>query len=305
MNADNTERAEVASPSAEPHLIRCSNEGETDEAFDDSVFNDIDWSQIDDDDICKTNPIIDDAVGFFSKPRTGVRFVPVVEPDEIVEGSAPPRPKTIEAVVKTYHELIDVHGSENVIVVAPFKDKPAGVKELNHAIRVSLGYGPEPCVGDFLMITKNSFDRSRLNGERYRAIAVAVDRNSSTGSLRGIIKARLIGTRHEIVLNIKPHDKGPCKDVDWGYVATVHKFQGSEAAATIVVIPSGTLKLMKAVGGEKEPWFCDRSFIYTACSRPKLFWRGGQPASKARESFNRKANAKACVQGENCKVPFF
>jgi ATP-dependent exoDNAse (exonuclease V) alpha subunit len=135
--------------------------------------------------------------------------------------------------------------------------------ELNDAIRASLGYGPEPCAGDFLMITKNSFDRDRLNGERYRAIIVDVARK--------FIKARLIGTRHEIGIGlIKPHDKGPCKDVDWGYTATVHKFQGSEAAATIVVIPSGTLKLMKAVGGEKEPWFCDRSFIYTASSRPKL-----------------------------------
>ena len=38
----------------------------------------------------------------------------------------------------------------------------------------------------------------------------------------------------------------------------------------MVVIPSGTLKLMRAVGGEQEPWFCDRSFVYTACSRPKL-----------------------------------
>src|ERR1700732_3829516 len=77
---------------------------------------------------------------------------------------------------------------------------------------------------------------------------------------------RRIEARRRKALDLKPHDKGPCKDVDWGYAATVH----SEAAAAIVVIPSGTLKLMKAVGGEKEPWFCDRSFVYTACSRPKL-----------------------------------
>jgi ATP-dependent exoDNAse (exonuclease V) alpha subunit len=232
----------------------------------------IDWGAIDFSQVMAEDRSDDERnMDFLLRPRAGIQFVPVIEPDEVIEGCVfPPRPETIKAVVKAYQELVAIHGPENVIAVAPFKDKPAGVKELNNAIRVSLGYGLEPCVGDFLMITKNSFDRSRLNGERYRAIAVAVDRNSSTGSLRGIIKARLIGTRHEIVLNFKPHDKGPCKDVDWGYVATVHKFQGSEAAATIVVIPSGTLKLMKAVGGEKEPWFCDRSFVYTACSRPKL-----------------------------------
>jgi ATP-dependent exoDNAse (exonuclease V) alpha subunit len=110
------------------------------------------------------------------------------------------------------------------------------------------------------MIMKNSGDA--LNGERYRAVTVAADRK--------MITARLIGTPHEIILDFEPHDKGPCKNVDWGFAATVHKFQGSEAAATIVVIPSGTLKLMKAVGGEKVPWFCDRSFVYTACSRPKI-----------------------------------
>jgi len=43
---------------------------------------------------------------FLSRPRTGVRFVPVVEPDEIVAGSiSPPRPKTIAAVVKQYHTI--------------------------------------------------------------------------------------------------------------------------------------------------------------------------------------------------------
>jgi ATP-dependent exoDNAse (exonuclease V) alpha subunit len=206
---------------------------------------------------------------FLSRPRSGVRVVPVVEADEIIEadeivegGSAPPRPATIKAVVAAYRELVAVHGPENVIVVSPFKDKPAGVKELNKAIRTSFGFdSPEPRVGDFLMIMRNQSDC--LNGERYRAVAVAVEHK--------IVKARLVGSRHEIILDlVKPHDKGPCKDVDWGYAATVHKFQGSEAAATIVVIPSGTLRLMKAVSGEKEPWFCDKSFVYTACSRPKL-----------------------------------
>jgi ATP-dependent exoDNAse (exonuclease V) alpha subunit len=223
-------------------------------------FDDIDLSQVDIED----GGAFSIETEFLARPRTGVQFMPVIEGDEIVDGCAsPPRPATIKAAVTAYQELIAIHGPENVIVVAPFKDKPAGVKELNDAIRVSLGSGPPPCAGDFLMITKNSFDRDRLNGERYRAVAVDVDRK--------FIKARLIGTRHEIIIDlVKPRDKGPCKDVDWGYAATVHKFQGSEAAATIVVIPSGTLKLMKAVGGEKEPWFADRSFAYTACSRPKL-----------------------------------
>ena len=147
---------------------------------------------------------------FLSRPRAGVRFVPVIEADEIAGGyAAPPRPATIKAIITAYHELIKVYGPENVIIVAPFKDKPAGVKELNDAIRASFGYGLAPSVGDFLMITKNSSDRDRLNGERYRAVVVDIDRK--------VMKARLIGTRHEIVLTlVKPHNKGPCEDVDWG-----------------------------------------------------------------------------------------
>jgi hypothetical protein len=128
---------------------------------------------------------------FLSRSRAGVQFMPVIEHDEIVEGcTAPPRPETIKAAVAAYHDLAAVHGPENVIIVAPFKDKPAGVRELNDAIRASLGYGPDPCVGDFLMITKNSFDRTRLNGERYRAIVADVDKK--------VIQAKLISSHHTI-----------------------------------------------------------------------------------------------------------
>jgi hypothetical protein len=67
---------------------------------------------------------------FLLRRRAGVQFAPVIEVDEVVEGyAAPPRPKTIEAAVTAYQELVAIHGHENVIVVAPFKDKPAGVKE--------------------------------------------------------------------------------------------------------------------------------------------------------------------------------
>jgi len=121
---------------------------------------------------------------FLLRPRTGVRFVSVVEQDVIVEGRVfPPRPETIKAAVAAYQELVAIYGSENVIAIAPFKDRGAGVQELNEAIRVALGYDdPVPRVGELLMITKNSSNRDRLNGERYRAVAVAVDRK--------IIKAR-------------------------------------------------------------------------------------------------------------------
>jgi ATP-dependent exoDNAse (exonuclease V) alpha subunit len=224
----------------------------------------IDWDAIDSGD---AEDCGDDGknMDFLSRLRTGVRFVPVIEMDEeVVEGRIfPPRPRTLEAAIKAYQELVAVHGPENVIVIAPFKDRGAGVQELNEAIRASLDYNdPVPRIGELLMITKNSFDRDRLNGERYRVVAVALKRKA--------VHARLLRSTHEIALELSQHKRGPCKDADWGYCGTVHKYQGSEAAAVIVVVPSGTLKIMTAVGGEKEPWFFDRSCLYTACSRPKL-----------------------------------
>jgi ATP-dependent exoDNAse (exonuclease V) alpha subunit len=197
------------------------------------------------------------------QPRAGYRFVYVRESDEMVEGfPLPPRPKTIEASTAAYLDLIAKHGPEDVIGVACFKDKPAGIKELNDATREALGYGPGVEPGDLLMITKNMRDIGVLNGERYRAVTVDTS--------KAMITARLIGTDQTIRLEAKHHARGPCKNADWGYYATVHKYQGSEADGVLVVIPSGTLKLMKAIDDEKEPWFFDRSCLYTACSRPKL-----------------------------------
>jgi ATP-dependent exoDNAse (exonuclease V) alpha subunit len=209
---------------------------------------------------------------FLSKPRTGVRFIEVVEIDEVPLttdtdeiSKFPPRPLTIKTAVAAYHELVSIHGPENVIGIAPFKDKTAGVKELNNAIRATLGYDdPMPRIGELLMITdnRNKAAPRALNGERYRAVIVDIDRK--------ILRARLIGVNREIILPLEPHMRGPAKHVDWGYISTVHKYQGSEADAVLVVIPSGTLKFMTAAGGGREPWFFDRSCLYTACSRPKL-----------------------------------
>jgi hypothetical protein len=235
--------------------------------------------------------------------QAGVKFIPVIERDEIVAGcDFPPRPATIRVAVAAYKELIEAYGLENVIAIAPFKDKSAGVKELNKSIRTALGFDELAQAGDLLMITKNDHDKGILNGQRYRVTSVkgvangaptqvgdaghgtsredvvplSRSRLSRAGSMSkgkgSLISAVLLGTGHRITLTADPHAnaRGPCADVDWGYVATVHKFQGSEADAVLVVVPSGTLRIMRSIGGEKTPWFFDRSCLYTACSRPKL-----------------------------------
>ena len=201
--------------------------------------------------------LAEQAENWCSAPRPGVQFICVQEQDEIApDRTWPPRPKTLAAAVTAYHEQVAIYGPENVIAITAFKDKGAGVRELNDAIRASLGYAdPLPRIGELLMVTKNRPDA--LNGQRYRA--VVIDANIK------LIKARLIGSNHLITFPYRPGVRGPCKaEVEWGYSGTVHKYQGSESDSVIVVVPTGTLKLMLAAGGQKELWFFDRSCLYTA-----------------------------------------
>jgi hypothetical protein len=198
-----------------------------------------------------------------STPRAGVQFIGIEEPDEIVPGRTyPPKPMTLTAAIMAYHEQVAIYGPDNTIAITAFKDKGAGVRELNDGIRQSLGYfDPLPRVGELLMVVKNREDGA-LNGQRYRAIVVDEDRK--------LITAQLLGARNRTTFPYKPDMRGPCKGiVEWGYSGTVHKYQGSEADAVIAVVPTGTLKLMLAAGGERELWFFDRSCLYTACSRAK------------------------------------
>ena len=62
----------------------------------------------------------------------------------------------------------------------------------------------------------------------------------------------------------RPHAHGPAETIVWGRAATVHKYQGSEAAAVIVVIPPDALRLI-----EKEPHIFDEANFYTGVSRAK------------------------------------
>jgi ATP-dependent exoDNAse (exonuclease V) alpha subunit len=106
------------------------------------------------------------------------------------------------------------------------------------------------------MAQKNDYGAGLSNGMRL----VVVD----GAKAKGTFKARPFGSADTIELPCQPHAHGPSSGVEWGYACTVHKFQGSEAAAVIVAIPPGTVKI---VGN--EPWLFDKSAVYTAFSRAK------------------------------------
>jgi exodeoxyribonuclease V alpha subunit len=165
---------------------------------------------------------------------------------------------TANEAVRRHTELIKEHGVEDCIIIAPFKTGVSGVHALNRGVRMARGFSDElPRSGEILMAQKNDYGAGLLNGMRLVVVAGA-KRNNRT------FKARPFGSPHTIELPCRPYAHGPSSGVEWGYACTVHKFQGSEAAAVIVAIPPGTVKIIG-----NEPWLFDKSAVYTAFSRAK------------------------------------
>ena len=125
---------------------------------------------------------------------------------------------------------VEEHGVEDCIIIAPFKTGVSGARALNKGVRMARGFSDQlPRSGEILMAQKNDYGAGFLNGMRL----VVVD-----------------GAKHN--------------NRTFGYACTVHKFQGSEAAAVIVAIPPGTVKIIA-----NEPWLFDKLAVYTAFSRAK------------------------------------
>jgi exodeoxyribonuclease V alpha subunit len=188
--------------------------------------------------------------------------------------------ETVGEAVRCYAALIEKYGVENCIIIAPFKGGASGVHALNKAVRKSLSLFDEPPLGgsrglravspgdpletplappplrsgEILMAQRNDYEIGVLNGMRLVVVAC----HSET------IEVRPFGANDIIELPYKPHAHGPSPGVEWGYACTVHKFQGSEAAAVVAAIPPGTVKIIG-----NEPWLFDKSAVYTAFSRAK------------------------------------
>jgi hypothetical protein len=167
---------------------------------------------------------------------------------------------TAQAVLAKYLEFAGVHGEADTVVLSPFKSEQFGVHALNAQLRGALGFHtPTPRIGEIVMCVENAptggDDRFRLlNGMRLAVSAF----DGKWVSLRHI------SSGETVTVPYKPHAYGPSETIVWGRVATVHKFQGSEAAAVIMVIPPDALRLI-----EKEPHIFDVANFYTGVSRAK------------------------------------
>jgi exodeoxyribonuclease V alpha subunit len=149
----------------------------------------------------------------------------------------------------------------DVQVVAPIRKGMLGVVELNLALRDAMNprgmdekaifgtgeYAREFWIGDRVMQTKNDYERGVVNGEI------------------GVVSSISGGKRPSLVVNFRdtdgdrrvPYEAGQVRDLDLAYCSTVHKVQGAEFPAIVVVCHNS------------HSFFLDRGLLYTAVTRAK------------------------------------
>jgi AAA domain/UvrD-like helicase C-terminal domain len=187
--------------------------------------------------------------------RSGPNFPAFGEGVEFLSGDR----ANADAICAKYRECSGLHGEPDTAVLSPFKSDDFGVHALNMRLRAAVGFDtPIPRVGEIVMCVQNEADAGDgfrlLNG--MRLIVADFDGKS--------IALRHLSSRETKIVTYRPHAHGPAETIVWGRAATVHKYQGSEAAAVIMVIPPDALRLI-----EREPHIFDAANFYTGVSRAK------------------------------------
>jgi hypothetical protein len=165
-----------------------------------------------------------------------------------------PSAKTSNLAVDTYARLIaDGADPLDIAMIAPFKTRgDEAVRELNIRTRYILGRsGPiEP--GETVIVAKSDVGESS-NG--VRGIVTKIEPKSADGTPHVFVRFE---DGNDDAFPLAPHDKGPCRGIDYGYATTVHKFQGSQAKHIIAVIPANSDFLL------------GKPLLYTAISRVQV-----------------------------------
>ncbi len=163
---------------------------------------------------------------------------------------------------------LDPH--QDVLVLSPMYRGPLGVDQLNERLARRLnpdGSGPAWAapfrVGDRVMVVRNDYEREVFNGD--------------TGRVAGF-------TREEMLVEVdgRPllYKKEQLQDLVPAWCVTVHRAQGSEAPAVVVVLGRGHYVMLR------------RNLLYTAVTRgrrlvvlvadPAALWRAVRNAEETR-----------------------
>jgi exodeoxyribonuclease V alpha subunit len=142
----------------------------------------------------------------------------------------------------------DIDPMQDVLVLAPMYRGALGVDALNDRLAASLNpdgaAGPEWAnglrVGDRIMIVRNDYDREVFNGDT--GIVLAIGTNNVSLEVGGYILEYKANEMHDFIRS---------------YCVTVHRSQGSEAKAVVVVLGSSHYMMLR------------RNLLYTAVTRGK------------------------------------
>ena len=137
--------------------------------------------------------------------------------------------------------------SRDLLLLSPMYRGPLGVDELNRRLSERLnpdgeevGWAAPLRTGDRVMVVRNDYDRETFNGD--------------TGEVISISKDELIA---EINGTPQIYSRDEIKDLIPSYCVTVHRAQGSEARAVIIVLGNSHYPMLR------------RNLLYTAVTRGK------------------------------------
>lgn len=142
--------------------------------------------------------------------------------------------KMEDAMINTYIEKVREYGVKNVMLISPFYDHAAGVKNLNARIHEIINpsaanrkeVNAAGCVfrvGDEVMNLKNDKESNVVNGEIGTISEIHIN---DSGFL---IKGKFLESERD-------YTKDNIKEITHAYAYTVHKAQGSEAKCVITCI---------------------------------------------------------------------
>lgn len=159
------------------------------------------------------------------------------------------RQVVLRLVTERIPQRFDLDPREEIQVLTPMHRGVAGVASLNAALQDALNPGREPAIvdkqvlraSDRVMQLRNDYDREVFNGDIGRVLVVDPD-----GAASVEFDGRLVG-----------YDRRSLGDLTLAYAISVHKSQGSEYPAVVVVLlPEHRIMLQ-------------RNLLYTALTRAK------------------------------------
>lgn len=190
--------------------------------------------------------------------RNGVPLKPNMQFNDFVYIN--PKGKTINSVMETYDALKQSYNTEDIMILSPFAVREAGTLAINKAIQNKYNDAPNVFtykrsntdidfkIGDRIINTENNY---HMSGEDFEDIAIM---NGEYGKIVDY-------NRFDNILAVDYEsgraylEKADIYKQLLGYAITIHKSQGSQSKAVIVVVD------------KSQSFFLTRNLIYVALSR--------------------------------------